>query len=164
MLEKIYISNMLKKYYFYTLVILFTLAGCDLFESSQAELNVASVIFPQQNLKLSVEVAETEPQRAQGLMFRHFLPASHGMLFVFEQMQIQKVWMKNTFITLDVIFLSDQWRIVSLLRDMKPCQQEPCTVHESDNKALYMLEVNSGFIEKKGLEIGQKLLLKDFKS
>jgi len=150
---------MLKKTFFYTLVILFTLTGCDLFEPSQVELKGTSVIFPQQNLKISVEIATTEQQRAQGLMFRRFLPAENGMLFVFEQMQIQKVWMKNTFIALDVIFLSDQWQIVSLLKGLKPCQQDPCAIYDSAKKAQFMLEVNAGLIDKKSLAVGQTLIV-----
>lgn len=116
----------------------------------------AQVIFPYQGLKLIVEIAETEKQRAQGLMFRSSLAVNRGMLFVFEQENIQKVWMKNTLIALDVVFLSEKGKVVSINQGLKPCMQEPCIVYESNKKAKFMLEVNAGVIDNTGIRVGQK--------
>src|ERR671933_2557521 len=54
-----------------------------------------------------VEVARTNPTRARGLMFRRELPSDHGMLFVFDETSNHAMWMHNTLIPLDLIYLSD---------------------------------------------------------
>ncbi len=147
----------LTKFYI-SFILLISLSACDFLESVQLETKLITVSLAQQDFKIFLEVVETEKQRAQGLMFRRFLPADNGMLFIYERMQILDVWMKNTVIPLDVIFISDQGQIVSLIRALKPCKQDPCKIYSSTNKARYMLEVNAGLIDKKALEIGQILV------
>ena len=54
--------------------------------------------------QILAEKAETLEQRQQGLMYRQFLPENHGMLFLYEQERMLSFWMKNTFISLDIIY------------------------------------------------------------
>lgn len=56
-------------------------------------------------IKLTVEVAKTFEQRTIGLMFRKSLEENHGMLFIFEDEVVRKFWMKNTYISLDLLFI-----------------------------------------------------------
>ena len=123
------------------------------------DTQLARVIFPESDLILQVEIAETEKQRENGLMFRSFLPLNQGMLFVFDQDTMQGVWMKNTLIALDVVFLSGKGAIVSIIQDLKPCIKAPCEIYESKEKAKYMLEMNAGVIKKMGVSVGQTFIL-----
>ncbi len=124
------------------------------------KMEVGLVHFASQNLTLKVEIAETEMQRRIGLMFRTALAKKHGMLFVFSEKDYHQVWMKNTLIPLDAIFLSEQGEIVSVIEAMEPCDKAPCRVYTASEPAKYMLEVHSGFINEQQVEKGQKVLLK----
>ena len=113
------------------------------------------------NYQVKVEIADTEPLRKLGLMHRKQLPEDHGMLFVHQDQAIRGVWMKNTLIPLDVLFLSNNGKVISMLHDLQPCTQEPCPIFTSMDKAQYMLEVTAGFIDKHRIEVGQTLILDD---
>lgn len=152
---------MIKKQVFF-IVIAFLLLGCNLSEDPIIPFKTGLVTFPEQGLKIQVEIAETEAQRKQGLMYRRSLASKKGMLFIFEQMRVQKLWMKNTLIVLDVVFLSDKKEVVSIIYDLKPCQQEPCEIYASAGNAKYMLEVNAGLIERAGVKVGQKIIFDVF--
>lgn len=119
------------------------------------------VVFTGQDLTIEVEVATTEVQRSRGLMFRDSLEQEKGMLFVFEHEQIQRVWMRNTLIPLDVVFISTQGKIVSIIKGLQPCVKEPCEVYESTEKAKYMLEINAGMIDNKGIAVDQMLKIEE---
>lgn len=112
--------------------------------------------------KLYVEIADTEDLRAYGLMQRASLDENAGMLFVYPDQEIRGVWMKNTLLALDILFLSESGQIVSMLRNLQPCRQTPCSIYNSQYKARYMLEVNAGFIDQHDIKIGQAVML-DYK-
>lgn len=109
--------------------------------------------------KIQIEIADTEARRRLGLMHRTYLAANSGMLFIHPSPSILGVWMKNTLIPLDILFLSDDGTIVSMLEDLPPCRQDPCPISRSSTKARYMLEVNAGVIAQHRLETGQRLTL-----
>lgn len=115
--------------------------------------------FNKQQLNIKVDIAVTEADRQTGLMFQTHLPSDHGMLFVFNDQAIRGVWMKNTLIPLDVIFLNNEGAIVSMLTHLQPCQQTHCQSFHSEQQASYMLELNAGFIHQHQIKIGEKLSL-----
>ena len=119
------------------------------------------VVFIKQNLTIEVEVAKTETQRSRGLMYRDSLKQEKGMLFVFECEHIQRVWMKNTLIPLDIIFISKQGKVVSILKELQPCIKDPCNIYESTKRAKYMLEINAGEIDNKDIAVGQMLKIEE---
>ena len=119
------------------------------------------VVFTGQDLTIEVEVASTAVQRSRGLMYRDSLEQGKGMLFVFEHELIQRVWMRNTLIPLDIVFISTQGQIVSIIRSLQPCVKKTCEVYKSTEKAKYMLEVNAGMIDNKGIAIGQMLKIEE---
>lgn len=100
------------------------------------------------------EVADTEPVRARGLMFRRSLAADRGMLFVFDRPGPYAFWMKNTLIPLDMLWLDDEGRIVSLAVAVPPCRSDPCPTYPPDADARYVLEVPSGFASQHRIAIG----------
>lgn len=135
--------------YIYLLLLLFMVACSD----EQAVFKQGKVIFTHKD-SLRVDVAETAEQRAKGLMFKQYLAANTGLLFVFETETIQRVWMKNTLIPLDVVFISQQGVIISMIEHLKPCLIEVCDIYPSKGNALYMLEMNAGDVDKYHLTIG----------
>jgi len=103
-------------------------------------------------VEVRVEVADTEPERELGLMGRTALGEDRGMLFVFDEEQELSFWMKDTLIPLSVAFMDSEGRIVDI-QDMKPLDEDPpYTV--SAEPAQYALEVNKGFFEERGIEVG----------
>ena len=101
------------------------------------------------------EVADTERTRARGLMFRASLAPDRGMLFVFDRPGPYAFWMKNTLIPLDMLWLDDEGRIVSLAGAVPPCRSDPCPTYPTQADARYVLEVPAGFASRHKLEIGQ---------
>ncbi len=102
---------------------------------------------------IDVQLATNSQQRATGLMFRKEMPASEGMLFIFEQASEQCFWMKNTLIPLTAAFVADDGTIINLA-DMKP---QTTDSHCSAKPVRYVLEMNQGWFGKKGIKAGFKL-------
>lgn len=103
----------------------------------------------------TVEVANSQEKRSKGLMFRKHLPENTGMLFVFSYEDYRYFYMKNTLIPLDIAFFNAQMEIVSI-KQMEPLDE---TTVPSEKKAMYALEMNKGFFEKKGIKVGDKIKL-----
>lgn len=98
------------------------------------------------------EVAATNDQRAQGLMYRQEVPDGTGMLFVFEESAVRSFWMENTYVALDIAFMDPGFRIVDIQ------QMEPLTTdfHESRAPAMFALEVRKGWFAEKGIGVGAR--------
>lgn len=103
--------------------------------------------------RIDTQVAQTQEQRQVGLMYRKEMPQQEGMLFVFEQPAVQCFWMKNTLLPLTAAFIADDGTIVNLA-DMKP---QTTDSHCSQKPVRYVLEMNQGWFQKKGLKAGAKL-------
>lgn len=103
-----------------------------------------------------VEVAANPEERARGLMFRKSIGPDEGMLFLFPREQQLAFWMKNTFISLDMVFVSSDWRVVGVLKDVPPLTEDRRTV---DNVSQYVLEFAGGTAAREGIEPGMKVLI-----
>lgn len=108
---------------------------------------------------LDVEIASTEKEREMGLMYRNSLPQGHGVLFVFDSPGFYPFWMKNTSIPLDIMWMNTKGRIIDIRKNVMPCvefdiTQKNCPYYTPIEKAKYVLEVNSGWIEKNGVSLG----------
>ena len=111
-----------------------------------------------QGHRYQVEIADTDAERARGLMFRDELPAGHGMLFIHDRLAPQAYWMKNTRIPLDILYFDDQRRLVSQQRDVPPCSAgDRCPPYPSSAPARYVLELNAGKAMEIGLQDGAEL-------
>jgi len=102
---------------------------------------------------IHAEVVNTMPTRAQGLMYRKTLGANDGMLFVFDVVERQCMWMKNTYIPLSVAFIDEQGVIVSIA-DMTPHSEEN---HCAARPARYAIEMNRGWFAQRGLKAGTRV-------
>jgi len=104
--------------------------------------------------RFTVEVATDDASRAHGLMDRTFMPADHGMLFVFPDDAVRTFWMKDTLIPLDMLFFDARRRVVTVLHDVPPCKADPCPIYPSTQPARYVLELNGGVAAKLGARRG----------
>ena len=110
------------------------------------------------NIIFNVEVAKTIEERRNGLMYRKKLLNKEGMLFIFPREKIIQLWMKNTYIPLDVIFISENKVIVDIKKNMEKLSE---TIVKSKVKSRYALEFNAGLINKLDIEIGDKVLFNE---
>lgn len=104
--------------------------------------------------KITAEVADTPSKRVLGLMFRDHLPQTHGMLFIFDDLDFHGIWMKNCRIALDILWLDQNRKIIHIEERVPPCQTEPCRVYYPVGKALYVLEVNAGLVAEQKIQPG----------
>jgi uncharacterized membrane protein (UPF0127 family) len=107
-----------------------------------------------------VEVADTEAERARGLMFRDSMAATRGMLFIHDSESPRAYWMKNTRIPLDILYFDNHLTLVSQQRDVPACNLgDGCPIYPSTAPARYVLELNAGQAAAMGLKTGDTLQL-----
>ncbi len=112
------------------------------------------------NTTFAVEIADDDEERSKGLMYREKLAKNQGMLFIFPKEEPRTFWMKNTLISLDMIFADREGNIVSIQKQAKPCGTQPvCPLYESYKPAKYVLEINGGLAAKLKLKVGEKIVL-----
>ena len=102
---------------------------------------------------IRAEVADNTPARTQGLMYRKSMPAGSGMVFVFEDIALHCMWMKNTLIPLSVAFIDAQGAIINIA-DMQPHSEQS---HCATRPARYALEMIKGWFAERGIKPGAKL-------
>lgn len=110
------------------------------------------------NISLKTEIADTPFKRQQGLMNRETLADNTGMLFIFKEEGRYSFWMKNMRFALDIIWINEQKKIVELSENIPPCQTD-CPAFYPQEKAKYVLEVNTGFIKKNNIKVGDYLII-----
>ena len=102
-------------------------------------------------ITVQVEIAATDAARRQGLMFREELAQDHGMWFEFETVAPVSMWMKNTYIPLDILFVSERGKIISIAKNTTPLSRR---LLASGGAIKFVLEVNAGFAERHGIRKG----------
>jgi uncharacterized membrane protein (UPF0127 family) len=102
----------------------------------------------------AVDLAVTDDERQRGLMFRRSLPDSYGMLFDFKRDQDVSMWMKNTFVSLDMIFIRSDGRILRIAENTEPQSER---IIPSGGPVRAVLEVVGGTAKKLGIEPGDKV-------
>jgi len=109
---------------------------------------------------IRLELAQTQEEIAQGLMFRPSLEPDRGMLFLFEAERVPSFWMKNTMIALDLLFLDGQGTIVDLVENAQPCAIEPCPQYIPSRAVSAVLEASAGTVARHGLAVGDRIVFK----
>lgn len=110
--------------------------------------------------EITVEIADTNDERALGLMGRTSLPEDAGMIFVYPEPTEGGYWMKNTLIPLSIAFHDADGKILRIL-DMEPCRRDPCPVYDPGVRYAGALEVNQGAFERWGVQEGDRLELRE---
>ena len=105
------------------------------------------------DINIKAEVADTTLKRIEGLMSKKVLPGNQGMLFIFNEENHHGIWMLNMSFPIDILWINKDLEIVDIVEDAQPCKIN-CPIYLPDKKALYVLEVNSGFISKNRIQKG----------
>ncbi len=101
-----------------------------------------------------VEIAETPDQHTQGLQHRRNLDSDAGMLFVFQTLEPAVMWMKNTYVPLDMLFIAADGRVLNIARDTTPLKLTPIP---SRGSVRGVLEIRAGTAAKLGIKAGDKV-------
>ncbi len=104
--------------------------------------------------KIDVEIADTDATRARGLMFRRALEADRGMLFLYEGEQPISMWMRNTYIPLDMVFIRSDGRIQNIARNTEPFSE---SIISSSGPVSAVLEIAAGEAKRYGLKAGDQV-------
>ncbi len=108
-----------------------------------------------------VEIAKDEASRARGLMDRRYMPADHGMLFEFEREAPEAFWMKDTYIPLDMIFISRSGIVTHIVANAEPLSERSIP---SGPPCMAVLELNGGAAARIGLKVGDRVRHPFFKA
>jgi uncharacterized membrane protein (UPF0127 family) len=108
-----------------------------------------------ERLEFDVYLAETFEQHRRGLMFVRDMPETTGMLFIYADDEIRSIWMKNTYIPLDIVFARSDGRISSIDRNASPLT---LTSRSSNEPVRYVLELNAGTTRRLGIGTGSRIL------
>lgn len=111
--------------------------------------------------EISIELAISPQQKQQGLMFRRDLAADAGMLFVYRRVRVVSMWMRNTYIPLDMLFIADDGEIVRIVERTVPLSLKTIS---SGQPVLGVLELNGGAAARLGLRRGDRVLYRAFES
>jgi uncharacterized membrane protein (UPF0127 family) len=114
-------------------------------------LKIADVCV--KGLCVKAEIADTDQARSQGLMYRDSLSDAEGMLFIFRSSERHAFWMKNMRISIDIIWIDKDKRVVDIKSRVPPCGGA-CESIMPSNDALYVLELRSGFTDDHNIKIG----------
>jgi uncharacterized membrane protein (UPF0127 family) len=119
----------------------------------------ATIVTGQRKVAVRVEIAETDAQRARGLMFRRSLAPNAGMLFLFQSATRGAFWMKDTHIPLSIAFADRRGRILKIM-NMAPCHADPCPVYDPKIAYRRALEVNQGAFRRWRVKAGSRITLR----
>lgn len=103
---------------------------------------------------IDIEVADDNQSRARGLMYRRTLPENAGMLFLQDREEMQSFWMKNTYISLDMLFVDANKEIVTIHANTTPLKEWS---YASTKPSIYVVEVNAGFVNRHSISTGDKI-------
>lgn len=119
---------------------------------------VTRVALPQAVLPdgfvVELELAVTQQEVADGLMYRPSLPEKRGMLFIFDADRYPSFWMKNTLIPLDLVFIDSAGTVVDVVANVPPCAADPCPTYSPRKPARAVLEVVAGAAAAHAVETG----------
>jgi hypothetical protein len=102
----------------------------------------------------SVEVMRTPAAHAKGLMSRRYMPDDRGMLFDFGRNDVVNMWMKNTYIPLDMVFVGPDGKVVTIAADTEPMSERTIS---SGAPVTGVIELNAGAAAKMGLAVGDEV-------
>ncbi|GEM_PF-168877 len=105
-------------------------------------------------ISIDIEVAQSAYEIERGLMHRRSLPANGGMLFIFDRADYRTFWMKNTYLSLDIIFLNKDKEIIRISKGTTPLSERSIP---SGGKAMYVLEVLAGFTDAYQIHTGDHI-------
>jgi uncharacterized membrane protein (UPF0127 family) len=110
--------------------------------------------------RLDVRIADSDDERARGLMGVEDLGEHEGMAFVYDEPTTGSFWMKDTLIPLSIAFVDGSGTIVAV-REMEPCTSDPCPTYGSDAPYVLAVEANEGYFDRAGIGVGDRAELEE---
>ncbi len=104
--------------------------------------------------QLDIEIAETDYETQTGLMYRDAMETGQGMLFIFPEVAYHSFYMKNTKIPLDIIYIDENLKVASILKNAQPLSEAGLP---SEVPVMYVLEVNAGLSDAWDLQVGDRI-------
>ena len=104
--------------------------------------------------KIDIEIANSDFDRQLGIMFRKHMDDKNGMLFIFPAEEMQSFWMRNTFIPLDMVFVNEEKKIVTIHKNTQTLSDQS---YPSSAPTMYVIEVNAGFCASHKINEGDKI-------
>ncbi|MBU2523567.1 DUF192 domain-containing protein [Patescibacteria group bacterium] len=138
-------------------ILLMGLSGCDLLTGPSDEKVIVKIETIKDAKEFVAEVADSAAEMEQGLMYRESLDDNQAMLFDLRKPSYASLWMKNTLIPLDMIFIDEDLNIVDIFKDVQPCATETCENYASEHKVRYLLEINGGLSDDYSINFGDKI-------
>ena len=109
--------------------------------------------------EIELDVANTEFLKQKGMMYKTSYPRNRGMLFLWDDIVPISMWMRNTFLPLDIIYMVDG-EVVDYDKDVQPCEEQQCETYGNVN-ANQVMELLSGGVDNYNIKIGDKVELID---
>ena len=106
--------------------------------------------------RFDVYLAVTDAQRSRGLMHVRYLPSTTGMLFIYEHADYLSMWMRNTYIPLDMVFVRADGSVSSIVKDTEPMSLRSIVAAEP---VKFVLELNAGITQKLFIDENSRLIL-----
>lgn len=146
-----------KKRLIFLLVMSFLLITGALLFNAPEQTQVIHVSFPSGTV-LKAEVADTPEKLLFGLAFRDSLPPDGGMLYIFPESALHRVWTKEFQIPVDVIWVDESKQVVHVVKNVEPCREDPCPWYgPPPENARYVIETNAGFVDYEEVVPGIKV-------
>mgnify|MGYP001945059803 CR=1 FL=1 len=108
-----------------------------------------------------IELALDDSHRQYGMMFRTEMPEMSGMLFVYDRKRDLSMWMKNTFISLDILFIDTEGKIINITKSAQP---RSLSLISSKRPSKAVLELKGGITDKLGIEVGDEIIHSTFEN
>lgn len=123
-------------------------------QDAQEKTEPLTIVSANGRHPFDVEVMRTEAQRSRGLMYRRTMAANHGMLFNFDAPQPVTMWMKNTYLSLDMVFIRSDGTIARVAAETEPLSTK---IIPSNEPVLAVLELVGGTAGKLGIRAGDRI-------
>jgi uncharacterized protein len=126
-----------------------------------ARIEPLSIVTETSATLFSAEIADNDALRGRGLMFRHVLPPNQAMLFDFEKPRPAAMWMKNTYISLDMLFVRADGTIAAIAENTEPFSTQTISV---DEPVQGVVELAAGTVKRLGIKRDDKVYHQVFKT
>jgi uncharacterized protein len=144
---------------FVSLIVLVAVSTAEAQEAARIE--PLSIVTKESATLFAAEVADSDELRERGLMFRHVMPAGQAMLFDFEKPRPAAMWMKNTYISLDMLFVRADGTIAAIAENTEPLSTQTISVEEP---VLGVVELAAGTVKRLGIRRNDKVYHQVFKT
>lgn len=159
MSSTVFASRMQKFIFINFITVFFILFSQISFAQEKFPTSELTVKTKETSYDFDIELALDDSHRQYGLMFRTNLPEMNGMLFIYDEKKRISMWMKNTFIPLDILFIDNDGKIMRIAKSQQP---RSLSLIRSGGEAKAVLELNGGLTDKLNIEVGDEIIYPTF--